>query len=163
MVVLPLWGFALVLSRWVDLQSLPLWGFDSVLFKSGRLDLAWTRLPAFVPWPLPLWGFHSDWTSREATSVGRIHRLRRVGVGPRPTARGLGREGFDRRCCPSGVSPRVESARLADVPLPLWGFGHLGVAVAPLGFRLLVELPLWGFSFPVPVVEPGGSHSKGVS
>ena len=85
----------------------------------------------------------------------------RVGVGPRPTARGLDPEGFDRQCCPCRVSPCVKSARLDDVPLPLRGFGP-GVAVAPLGFRLLVELPLGGFSFPVPEVEPRGSLSKGM-
>ena len=56
---------------------------------------------------------------------------------------GLGREGFDRWCCPSGGSPLGSSLSdsLMHVLLPLWGFGHLGVAiaVAPLGFRLLAR------------------------
>ena len=121
----------------VPTRSLPLWGFDSVEFESARPVPAWTRPPAYVPWPLPLWGSDPDWTSCEAASVSGIRSRSQ-----QPTARGTS--------CTGGVAPlgfhRFESARLVDVSLPLWGFGHFGVAVAPLGFRLLVELPLWGFS-----------------
>ena len=79
--MLPLWGFILVLSREMDLKSLPLWGSDSVLLESGRLDSQGLGFPPLSCAVAPL-GFRSGWTSREATSVGQICRCRRVPLGP---------------------------------------------------------------------------------